>query len=66
MSFSSEIKEELSRQMPTARHCQLAEIADFKLLRTCFGRGSRIGQSEDAYGKSGSCKKILYIIEKNI
>ena len=27
MSFSSEIKEELSRQIPGARHCQLAEIA---------------------------------------
>lgn len=27
MSFSSEIKEELSRQIPSARHCQLAEIA---------------------------------------
>ncbi len=27
MSFSSEIKEELSRQIPAARHCQLAEIA---------------------------------------
>lgn len=27
MSFSSEIKEELSGQIPTARHCQLAEIA---------------------------------------
>lgn len=27
MSFSSEIKEELSRQLPGARHCRLAEIA---------------------------------------
>lgn len=27
MSFSSEVKEELARQMPKSRHCQLAEIA---------------------------------------
>ena len=27
MSFSQEIKEECSRQMPPARHCQLAELA---------------------------------------
>lgn len=27
MSFSKEVKEELSRQMPSARHCQIAEIA---------------------------------------
>ena len=27
MSFSSEIKEELSRQIPAARHCRLAEAA---------------------------------------
>lgn len=27
MSFSSEVKEELSRQLSTARHCQLAEFA---------------------------------------
>lgn len=33
MSFSSEIKEELSRQIPVARHCQLAEIA--AILRFC-------------------------------
>ena len=27
MSFSSTVKEELSRQLTTARHCQIAEIA---------------------------------------
>lgn len=27
MSFSGEVKEELSRQIPEARHCQLAELA---------------------------------------
>ena len=28
MSFSSDVKEELSRQFPSARHCQIAEILD--------------------------------------
>ena len=27
MSFSGKVKEELSRQAPAARHCQLAELA---------------------------------------
>ncbi len=27
MSFSSDVKEELSRQFPTARHCQIAELS---------------------------------------
>ena len=27
MSFSSEVKEELSKHISTARHCQIAEIA---------------------------------------
>ena len=27
MSFSGEVKEELSRQLPKSRHCQIAEIA---------------------------------------
>lgn len=27
MSFSKEVKEELSRQVPSARHCQIAELA---------------------------------------
>ena len=27
MSFSSKVKEELSRQLSPARHCQIAEIA---------------------------------------
>ena len=26
MSFSAEVKEELSRHIPSARHCQIAEI----------------------------------------
>ena len=42
MSFSGEVKEELSRQCSDARHCQIAEIAvDFKRMRSCiyFARG---------------------------
>lgn len=33
MSFSSEVKEELSRQIPGARHCQIAELA--AILSVC-------------------------------
>ena len=33
MSFSGEVKEELARQLPTARHCQIAEIA--AILSVC-------------------------------
>ena len=33
MSFSSKVKEELSRQISTARHCQIAEIA--AILSVC-------------------------------
>lgn len=42
MSFSSEIKEELSGQIPTARHCQLAEIA--AILSFC----SRVTEGENS------------------
>lgn len=35
MSFSRKVKEELSRQLPTARHCQIAELA---AIFTCNGR----------------------------
>ena len=64
MSFSSRIKEELSRHMSPARHCQIAEIA--AILSLC-GRIQISG--DDHYsinGKCDSCQKVLYIIEKNI
>ena len=35
MSFSGNIKEELSRQMPSARHCRIAEIA--AIISMCGG-----------------------------
>ena len=60
MSFSSRIKEELSRHMSAARHCQIAEIA--AILSLC----GRIQISGDPYRKCDGCKKVLYIIEKNI
>ena len=51
MSFSSGVKDELSRQIPPARHCKIAETAAIL---------------SNPYGKCGSCKKILYITEKNL
>ena len=44
MSFSSDVKEELSRQISTARHCQIAEIA--AILSVC---GHISISPEDAY-----------------
>ncbi len=40
LSFSSNVKEELSRQLSTARHCQIAEIA--AIINLC-GRVHRLG-----------------------
>ena len=60
MSFSSEVKEELSRHLPTARHCQIAETA--AILSLC-------GQISEKDGTIRECvcgKKVLYFIEKNI
>jgi len=42
MSFSGEIKEELSRQIPTARHCRLAEMA---AILSCCSHTFRGGES---------------------
>ena len=64
MSFSSGVKDELSRQIPPARHCKIAETA--AILSLC-GRVKISGQDLfNPYGKCGSCKKILYITEKNL
>lgn len=43
MSFSGEVKEELSRYLPRARHCQIAEIA------AIFGMCGRVDKREDQY-----------------
>ena len=51
MSFSSEVKEELSRHLPTARHCQIAETA--AILSLCGQISENDGtiriQTENAY-----------------
>ena len=59
MSFSSEIKEELSRNIPRARHCQIAEIA--AMLSFNEKKGDRFSDR-----KCGGCKKMLYNSTKNI
>ena len=61
MSFSGKVKEELSQQWSSARHCQIAEIA--ALIGMC---GAVTINSFNQYGKSGCCKKSLYIDSKNI
>ena len=64
MSFSSKVKDELSRQLSPARHCQIAETA--AIISLC---GKITISEEDHYAikihtENGSCKKVLYIIEK--
>ena len=44
MSFSSKLKEELSRQISPARHCQIAEMA--AIISLC---GKIIISEEDRY-----------------
>lgn len=44
MSFSSDVKDELSRQIPAARHCQIAEMA--AIISLC---GRILISSEDRY-----------------
>ena len=62
MSFSSEVKEELSRHLPTARHCQIAETA--AILSLCGQISEKDGTDSDRECVCG--KKVLYFIEKNI
>ena len=66
MSFSSSVKDELSRQMPGARHCQIAETA--AILSLC-GR-VKISASDhfwiEIHTEKCGCRKVCYIIEKNI
>ena len=62
MSFSSEVKEELSRHLPTARHCQIAENSgDPVTLRTDFREG---WDDTDSDRECVCGKKVLYFIEK--
>ena len=41
MSFSSDVKEELTRHIGSARHCQIAELA------AVLHYGGQFGQTED-------------------
>lgn len=65
MSFSSNVKEELSTRIPQARHCQIAELA--ALIGMC---GSIIISSSDRYGikihteKLSVARKCFTLIEK--
>ena len=67
MSFSSVVKEELSRQCPSARHCQIAEMAAILSMcgRVLIDENDKI--SIKIHTEVISCsKKVLYIIEKII
>ena len=44
MSFSTDVKEELEKVLPTSRHCQLAELAAL----ICFGCSIKMSETEDA------------------
>lgn len=67
MSFSGNVKEELSRQWNTARHCQIAELA--ALISMCGIIAVRDGgkysikiQSEN----SAVARKGFTLVKKNI
>ncbi|MCI8722976.1 MAG: DNA-binding protein WhiA, partial [Ruminococcus sp.] len=65
MSFSGNVKEELSRSLSTARHCQIAELA--ALLSIC---GSIAIGSRDQYclkihtENQAVARKVFTLIEK--
>ena len=66
MSFSGNVKEELSHHLGSARHCRIAETA--AIISICGGVmiDSRPVFFKNSYRKSVSCKKVLYFINKNI
>ena len=59
MSFSSEVKEELFKQVPTARHCQIAELAAILKYTKAIRQQSdasfviELEQEEQPIGKKG-------------
>lgn len=67
MSFSGNVKEELSHQIAQARHCQIAELA--ALISMC---GAVVITPGEKYRikihteKNRRCEKMLYIGDKNI
>ena len=56
MSFSSNIKEELSRNETGARHCKIAEIAGF--LRF----GGNISLEPEHYDMTNNTKSVFVVI----
>ena len=66
MSFSSEVKEELSLLDTPARHCQLAELAAIIGMcgDVCISAAERFRLR--IHRKCSGFKKMLYIITKNI
>lgn len=60
MSFSGKVKEELSQQWSSARHCQIAEIA--ALIGMC---GAVTINSFNQYGVK-SIRKIWLLQEKSL
>ena len=67
MSFSSNVKEELSRQLSSARHCQIAEIA--AIISLC----GRIQISENDWfcikihtENAAVARKYFTLLKKNI
>lgn len=73
MSFSHEVKEELSRQMDTARHCQVAELA---AIMSFAGQYGKIGadqymvgfqtENEDVVRKGFTLLKKAFNIEEGL
>lgn len=67
MSFSGNVKEELSHQIAQARHCQIAELA--ALISMC---GAVVITPGEKYRikihteKIAVARKMLYIGDKNI
>ncbi|MCR5418758.1 MAG: DNA-binding protein WhiA [Lachnospiraceae bacterium] len=67
MSFSSRIKEELSSQIPPARHCQLAELSAMSLCLGKFGYDDQedpgfVISTENAY----AARKYFTLFQKSL
>ena len=67
MSFSKDVKDELSRQIPNARHCQIAELAAI----LCFcGKYEHVNESTrtmNVYTENLTvARKYFTLVKKNI
>lgn len=66
MSFSGEVKEELVKQMASARHCQIAELAAILIMKDSIhndGESIRIEFSEET---SYCIRKVYSILKKTL